>query len=100
MQSMTTEKLMLDLRVVLGDAEDLFKATAGQTGEKVQQLRARVEESLRGVRTRLEAAGHEADRVARDTARKVDSQVREHPWTAAGIAAGFGVLVGILLGRR
>ena len=30
---MPTEKLMHDLRVVVTDAEDLVKATAGQTGE-------------------------------------------------------------------
>jgi ElaB/YqjD/DUF883 family membrane-anchored ribosome-binding protein len=26
--------------------------------------------------------------------------VREHPWTAVAVAAGVGLIVGILLGRR
>jgi ElaB/YqjD/DUF883 family membrane-anchored ribosome-binding protein len=30
----------------------------------------------------------------------VDHQVHENPWTAVGIAAGVGLIVGILLGRR
>ena len=100
MNQVTTDKLMQDLRVVVGDTEELLKATANQTGERVQQLRARAEESLRGVRTRLEAAGQDVDRAARDAARQVNAQVHEHPWTAVGVAAGLGVIVGILLGRK
>ena len=100
MNQVTTDKLMQDLRVVIGDADDLLKATANQTGERVQQLRARTEESLRGVRARLEVATQDMDRTAREAVQHVDAQVREYPWTAVGIAAGFGVLLGILLGRQ
>lgn len=100
MNQVTTDKLMQDLRVVVGDADELLKATANQTGERVQQLRARTEESLRGVRARLEVAGQDMDHTARQAAQHVNSQVHEYPWTAVGIAAGFGVLVGILLGRQ
>ena len=100
MNQVTTDKLMQDLRVVVGDAEELLKVTASQGGEKMQQLRARTEESLRGVRTRLEAAGQDMDRATREAARQVDAQVHEHPWTAVGIAAGLGVVLGILLGRK
>jgi ElaB/YqjD/DUF883 family membrane-anchored ribosome-binding protein len=100
MNQVTTDKLMQDLRVVIGDADDLLKATANQTGERVQQLRARTEESLRGVRARLEVAAQDADRTAREAVQRVDAQVREYPWTAVGMAAGVGVLLGILLGRQ
>jgi ElaB/YqjD/DUF883 family membrane-anchored ribosome-binding protein len=100
MNQVTTNKLMQDLRVVVGDADELLKATANQTGERVQQLRARTEESLRGVRARLEVAAQDMDRSARQAAQHVDAQVHEYPWTAVGIAAGIGVLVGILLSRQ
>ena len=100
MQNATTEKLMQDLRGVVGDTEDLLKATANQTGERVQQLRARTEESLKNARQRLEEAGESAALRAKDAARQVDHQVHEHPWTAVGIAAGLGLVVGILLGRK
>lgn len=100
METVTSQKLMNDLRVVVGDAEDLLKATASQTGEKVQQLRARTEESLRNARARLEALGATAGERATAAAREVDRQVHENPWTAIGVAAGIGVLVGILIGRK
>lgn len=100
MQQVTTDKLVQDLRVVVGDAEDLLKATANQTGERVQQLRARTEESLRGVREHLQQAGEKVNAHVKDAASEMNQQVHQHPWTAVGIAAGLGLVVGILLGRK
>ena len=40
------EKLMQDLRIVVADAEDLLRATAGQAGEKVSAARERIQENL------------------------------------------------------
>jgi len=78
-----------DLRALITDAEELLRATQGEAGPRVQEARARAEESLRSARERLEGAG-----------RELDSQVREHPWAAVGVAAGIGLVVGILLGRK
>jgi len=96
----TTEKLMKDLRTVVVDTEDLLKATAGQTGERIEKIRARAEESLRNARSRVQATGADLQAAAESAARKVDSQVHENPWTAVGVAAGIGLIVGILLGRK
>jgi ElaB/YqjD/DUF883 family membrane-anchored ribosome-binding protein len=86
---MTTGKLMDDLKTVVGDAENLLKATAGQTGERIEKARERAEESVRVARARMRDAGLE-----------LEDQVRAHPWTAVGVAAGVGVVLGILLGRK
>ena len=37
---------------------------------------------------------------ARAAARATDVYVHESPWTAIGVAAGVGLLVGLILGRR
>lgn len=95
-----TDKLMHDMRAVVGDAEDLLKATASQTGERVEKIRARAEESLRNARVRMQATGQDVQAAAKAAARQVDDQVKEHPWTAVGVAAGVGLIVGILLGRK
>jgi len=81
--------LMDDLRAVLADAEELLRATAGEAAPKVQEARARAEETLKHARERLEGAGHE-----------LDAKVRENPWVAVGVAAGIGLLVGVLLARK
>ncbi|HEU4353320.1 MAG TPA: DUF883 family protein [Burkholderiales bacterium] len=90
---LSTHKLMKDLRAVVVDTEDLIKATADQTGELIQKVRARAEESLR-------AASHDVQAVAQEGMDKVDSQVRANPWPAIGIAVAVGFVVGILLGRK
>ena len=100
MQQVSTEKLMRDLRAVVIDAEELLKATAAQTGERVDKVRAKAEESLRTARNRLQEMGDNAQTQAREAAREVEQQVRENPWTAVGIAAGVGLVLGILIGRR
>jgi ElaB/YqjD/DUF883 family membrane-anchored ribosome-binding protein len=100
MQQVSTEKLMRDLRAVVVDAEELLKATAAQTGERVDKVRAKAEESLRTARARLQDMGDNAQMQAREAAREVEQQVRENPWTAVGIAAGVGLVLGILIGRR
>ena len=118
------DKLMDELRAVIADAEELLKVTADQGGAKVAEVRARTEESLRAARARLEDAGHRqiasragvgSDRVSRMAICRnweaeyatrsgqtllAANQVREHPWTAVGIAAGIGLIVGILVGRK
>jgi ElaB/YqjD/DUF883 family membrane-anchored ribosome-binding protein len=80
---------MKDLQAIMADAEELLRASADQAGPKVQEARARTEEALRNARERLQGTG-----------RELDAQVREHPWVAVGVAAGIGLLVGVLLARK
>lgn len=96
----TTETLVEDLKTVMHDAEALLKATSTQTGEKIQEVRARAEESLRQARVRVTEVEEEALRRARELADATEEYVRENPWQAIGIAAGIGLVLGILISRR
>lgn len=96
----TTDQLLDDLKTVMNDAEALLRATSAQTGEKIQEVRARAEESLRQAKARLSSIEDEAVRRAREVADATDEYVRENPWQSVGIAAGVGLLLGLLLARR
>jgi ElaB/YqjD/DUF883 family membrane-anchored ribosome-binding protein len=96
----TTDQLLADLKTVMTDAEALLRATSAQTGEKIQEVRARAEESLRQAKARLSSIEDEALRRAREVADATDEYVRENPWQSVGIAAGVGLLLGLLLARR
>ncbi|SRR5690554_1462342 len=96
----TTDQLIADLKTVMRDAEALLKATSAQTGEKIQEIRARAEESLQQARSRLSAVEDEALRRAREVSDAAEIYVRENPWQSVGIAAGVGLLLGLLLSRR
>jgi ElaB/YqjD/DUF883 family membrane-anchored ribosome-binding protein len=99
METVTTDKLVEDLKTVVRDAEELLRATAGQTGEKIENVRARAQESLRSVKARLAETGAEIEGRARAAAKSTDAYVHENPWTAVAIAAGIGFLVGMLSRR-
>ena len=96
----TTDQLVADLKTVMNDAEALLRATSAQTGEKIQEIRARAEESLRQAKSRLSGIEEEALKRAREVADAAEEYVRENPWQSVGIAAGVGLLLGLLLSRR
>ena len=78
MDATTTEKLMAELRAVVRDAETLMRAATAESGEHLR----------------------DAGDSAREAATEIDEQVRKNPWAAVGIAAGVGLLIGLLLGRK
>ncbi len=94
------EKLVRDLQRVITDAEELLHATAGQTEGKVAELRERIRANLMDARHKLGDLEEAVKVKTREVARATDDYVHEHPWRAIGTAAGFGLVVGLLIGRR
>lgn len=96
----TSEQLVADFKVVVADAEALLKATANQGGEKLAEVRAKAEESLKVAKARMADVQAELLVKTREAARATDAYVHENPWRAIGVAAGFGLVIGLLIGRR
>ncbi|MGA9992821.1 MAG: DUF883 family protein [Thiobacillaceae bacterium] len=96
----TSEQLITDFKVVVADAEALLKATANQGGEKLAEVRAKAEESLRVVKARMADAQAALLARTRAAAKATDAYVHENPWRAVGVAAGVGLVIGLLIGRR
>ena len=96
----TKEQLINDFKVVVSDAEALLKATANQGGEKLAEVRAKAEESLKVVKARMEEAQAALIVKTRAAAKATDVYVHENPWQAIGVAASIGLVIGLLIGRR
>ncbi len=96
----TKEKLVADLKIVVADAEELLRATAAQAGEKVSAARERIQASLATAKVKLTEAERALLEKTKEAAKATDEFVHEHPWKAVGIAAGAGLLIGILISRR
>lgn len=94
------ERLVSDIKSVISDAEDVLLATADQAGEKVASLRARIQNRLRDAKVRLAEAEDVLVAKTKAAAQATDAYVHESPWTAIGIAAGVGLLLGLVIGRR
>ncbi|MDP1634852.1 MAG: DUF883 family protein [Gallionellaceae bacterium] len=93
------EKLMHDLRVVVTDAEELLRATAGQAGEKMAVARERIQENLAAAKARLVVAEEAVVAKTKQAAKATDEYVHENPWRAVGIGAGVGLIIGMLISR-
>ena len=98
--AVTKEKLVEDLKTVISDAEELLRATASQAGEKVTAAREKVRDSLLRAKTELAGVDDELIDKGMEAARAADGYVRDHPWHAVGIAAGIGLVIGLLISRR
>lgn len=94
------ENLMEDLRAVVTDAEELLKATASQTGDRITTARARAEESLKAAKARIAEVEAAVVARAKAAAKATDEYVHANPWTAVGTAAAIGFALGILVARR
>ena len=98
--AVTKEKLTQDLKIVIADAEELLRATASQAGEKVAVAREKIQDSLSRAKVKLAEAEDVMIDKTKQAARATDEYVHDHPWKAVGVAAGFGLIIGLLIGRR
>ncbi|MDP1612727.1 MAG: DUF883 family protein [Sulfuritalea sp.] len=100
MTDVSKDKLIADVKVVIADTEELLRATAGQAGEKVAEIRARTQDSLATAKIKLAEAEAIMVDKAKQVGRAADDYVHDNPWRSVGVAAGFGFIVGLLIGRR
>jgi ElaB/YqjD/DUF883 family membrane-anchored ribosome-binding protein len=94
------EQLVNDIKSVISEAEEMLSDTADQTGDKIARLRERIKVRLSDAKVRLRDAEDVLIAKSKAAARATDDYVHESPWTAIGIAAGLGLVVGVLIGRR
>ena len=94
------DKLVADMKIVIADAEELLRATAGQAGEKVIAARAKIQDSMDAARIKLAQVSDASAERAKAAARATDDYVHEHPWHAVGIAALVGLVLGTLISWR
>jgi ElaB/YqjD/DUF883 family membrane-anchored ribosome-binding protein len=94
------DRLVLDLKGVVADADDLLQEVAGATAEEFAATRARIEGRLREARSRLDQARIAVAGKVCDAAEATQEYARENPWKAFGIPAVAGLLVFLLVSRR
>jgi ElaB/YqjD/DUF883 family membrane-anchored ribosome-binding protein len=94
------DQLIADMKVVVADAEELLRATASQAGEKVTALRGKIEDNLVKARASLADAQAAVIEKAKEAGHATDEYVHDNPWKSVGIAAGIGLVIGLLIGRR
>jgi len=89
-----------DVKALVKDAQSLLTAAAALTGNKADELRERGMEMLD---VALGKAGKYQDQAVvkgKELAHTADVYVKDNPWRTVAVAAGIGLLAGVLLSRK
>jgi len=93
-------KIVDDFKSIINDADDLLQATAKVSGEGFNIARAKFAEKLKASKANLLDAEQVVVERAKQAATYTDEYVKTNPWTAVGIAAGIGLVLGFLTAKR
>jgi len=93
---LSREKVAEDLRALIRDAEELLKAGVTDAGGKTAEIKARLQNSV----DKAKATAKQLEDRAIAGAKAADRVIRAHPYESMGLALGFGVLLGLALGRK
>ena len=88
-----------DLRMLTETLEEVLKSSGDKADEKYVQIKARAENALKDIKSRIDPSARSYCKKARHVAEQTDSCVRENPWHGVGVGAAVGLVVGLLLRR-
>jgi ElaB/YqjD/DUF883 family membrane-anchored ribosome-binding protein len=77
MNEVSARKLAADFKIVMDDVEELIKATASQTGERIGDLRQRLEKKIEDSRKTL--AEKTWFQTAEEAKARTESCLRDNP---------------------
>ena len=89
-----------DMKSLVKDAQALLTAAASLTGKKADELRERGMQMLDVASGKASKYQDQALDKGKELARTADVYVKDNPWRTVAVAAGIGLLVGVLLGRK
>jgi len=98
--NLAKDKIVHDFKTVYADVEELLRATASQTGEKIGVIRERLQEHMHKAKDRLADTKEVVIDKTKQAAKVTDEYVHDNPWHAVGIAACAGLVIGMLISRR
>jgi ElaB/YqjD/DUF883 family membrane-anchored ribosome-binding protein len=94
------ERLTHSLQQMVDEADHLLKNAQRTGSDQFNAARDKFELQLRHAKDELRRLEEAALDNAKRAARATDLAVHEHPYAAMGIAAGAGLLIGMLISRR
>ncbi len=94
------DALQVELQALIGDAEKLLQHAADMAGDQADELRKHIQLNLQRARETLGSSEEVIRQRAEDIQQVSETYIKNNPLQALGIAAGVGLLIGLLLGNR
>ena len=85
-----------EMRRLMADVEDLIKKVAHVSDADIARVRDRAQQTLISTRRQIQEGAAKVRANGQHLAETTDSYVHERPWTALGIAAAVGVIIGLI----
>lgn len=89
-----------DVQNVVSEAQELLKTVKDEGSTRVDEMKSKVVSQYDHAREKLGEIQHTVADGAKVAASSTDAYVRANPWTAVGIAAAAGAIIGFLAHRR
>ncbi|MDH0747214.1 DUF883 family protein [Pseudomonas sp. GD03842] len=85
-----------ELAALIEESDKLLKDSASLVGEEAETVRAQLSLKLKQA---VDSLGRVRDKT-KPAVEATETYIGGHPWQTVAISAGFGLVVGLLLGRR
>lgn len=89
-----------DLALLTETLEEVLKSSGDLADQKYVELKAKAEQALNDVKSRLGQASDNYYVRAKHAVYRADEYVHEKPWQGVGVGATLGLVFGLLLARR
>lgn len=89
-----------ELQKFFDDVEELLRRVSDVSDVDIARIRNKLESSIERVRSAARDRLEDAVDGTRHAVRATDDYVHENPWTAIGVSATAGLVLGALLCRR
>jgi ElaB/YqjD/DUF883 family membrane-anchored ribosome-binding protein len=99
-RAIAKETLLRDLRTAFDDADVLLELTAAQAGERIADMRGRLQRSLATARGQIEEMQKGVSTASRSMISTAETCMHESPWKTLGAVAITSFVLGFLVGRR
>ena len=99
-EEINPEQLLGDFKALMADAEALIKATASHEDGAIATIRSKALDTLSNAKENLSNLEGSITDKAKVVAEGADDFVHRNPWEAVGVAAGLGLLIGLLMRRH
>jgi len=98
--SKVASQLGKDLHGFVQSTEDLLEATRDLAGDQIDEIRSRAAKSLKSLRKGLRDLPGDIAEQVEDVSEAAGKAIRRKPLQWVGIAAGIGLIVGLLAMSR
>ncbi|WP_110947515.1 DUF883 family protein [Pseudomonas bohemica] len=85
-----------ELAALIEESDKLLKDSASLVGEEAETVREQLSQKLRQA---VDSLGSVRDKT-KPAVEATETYIGGHPWQTVAVSAGFGLVVGLLLGRR